>query len=99
MIAFALSPAKQACNKQLRVKSKAPREIQVDMVDELTKDAFTLLDSAEALAALRISKSTLHRLVRQGKLKRSSVSTGRALFPLSEIQRLICTPLEMQRSV
>lgn len=28
------------------------------------------------------------------RLKRSAVSTGRALFPLSEIQRLIQTPLE-----
>lgn len=57
-------------------------------------DAFTLLDEAEARAALRISRSTLQRLVRRGKLKRSAVSTGRALFPLSEIQRLIQTPLE-----
>ncbi len=57
-------------------------------------DAFKLLDSAEARAALRISKSTLQRLVQRGKLKRSAVSTGRALFPLSEIQRLIQTPLE-----
>jgi predicted site-specific integrase-resolvase len=62
------------------------------------QDAFTLLDSAEARAALRISKSTLQRLVREGKLKRSAVSVGRALFPLTEIQRLISTPLEMQRS-
>lgn len=61
------------------------------------KDAFTLLDSAEARAALRISKSTLQRLVREGKLKRSAVSVGRALFPVSEIQRLIQTPLEARQ--
>lgn len=57
-------------------------------------DAFTLLDAAEACAALRLSRSTLQRLVREGKLKRSAVSVGRALFPLSEIHRLIQTPLE-----
>ena len=62
------------------------------------EDAFRLLDAAEACAALRIGKSTLQKLVREGKLKRSSVSVGRSLFPMSEIQRLISTPLEIHRA-
>jgi hypothetical protein len=62
-------------------------------------DSFTLLDSAEARAALRVSDSTLQRMVKQGRLHRSSVSTGRALFSLAEIRRVISTPLEpMQRA-
>jgi excisionase family DNA binding protein len=52
-------------------------------------DAFTLLDTAEACAALRVSKSTLHRLVKKGRIHRSTATVGRSMFPMSEIRRLI----------
>lgn len=55
-------------------------------------EAFKLLDSAEAAAALRVSKSTLHRLVKTGTLRRSVVSTGRSLFSIEEVRRVISTP-------
>ena len=58
-----------------------------------TRDSFELLDSAEAAAALRVSKSTLHRLVKTGTLRRSVVSTGRSLFSIEEVRRVISTPL------
>jgi predicted site-specific integrase-resolvase len=61
-------------------------------------DSYKLLDSAEAAAALRVSKSTLHRLVKTGKLHRSVVSTGRSLFSIEEVRRVICTPsMPLQR--
>jgi predicted site-specific integrase-resolvase len=63
---------------------------------ELNNQGDRLLDSAEAQAALRVGKSKLQRLVREGKLKRSAVSVGRMLIPFSEIQRLISTPLDMR---
>jgi predicted site-specific integrase-resolvase len=63
-------------------------------MEQNKQDALMLLDSAEARAMLRVSRSTLERLVRQGKIKRSAVSVRRALFPLSEIHRLIATPLD-----
>jgi hypothetical protein len=59
-------------------------------------ESFTLLDSAEARAALRVSDSTLQRMVKQGRLHRSSASVGRALFSLGEIRRVISTPLVQQ---
>jgi predicted site-specific integrase-resolvase len=60
-------------------------------------DSFKLLDSAEAAAALRVSKSTLHRLVKTGTLRRSVVSTGRSLFSVEEVRRVISTP-SLQRA-
>jgi hypothetical protein len=56
--------------------------------------AFKLVDAAEAQTILRIGKSKLQRLVREKKLHRSAVSTGRMLFTMGELQRLISTPLE-----
>lgn len=58
------------------------------------KDQSELLDSREARAVLRISESRLRKLQKDGLLKRSAVSVGRALFSVAEIQRLINTPLE-----
>ena len=65
-------------------------------MQETIPDASKLLDAAEACAALRLSRSTLQRRVKEGKLKRSAVSSGRALFTLAEIKRLIATPLESE---
>jgi excisionase family DNA binding protein len=61
-------------------------------MQQLATDSFKLLDSDEAAAALRVSKSTLHRLVKTGKLRRSVVSTGRSLFSIEEVRRVISTP-------
>lgn len=62
-------------------------------MQQTANDSYQLLDSAEAAAALRVSKSTLHRLVKTGKLHRSSISTGRSLFSIEEVRRIISTPL------
>jgi excisionase family DNA binding protein len=63
-------------------------------MQQLATDSFKLLDSDEAAAALRVSKSTLHRLVKTGKLRRSVVSTGRSLFSIEEVRRVISTPID-----
>jgi predicted site-specific integrase-resolvase len=68
-------------------------------MQQTAPDSYQLLDSVEAAAALRVSKSTLHRLVKTGKLHRSAVSTGRSLFSIEEVRRIISTPLmPMQRA-
>lgn len=54
-----------------------------------------VLTEKEACDALRVSRSTLRRLVEAGKLNRSGVSRGRRLFWIGEIRRLAATPLEM----
>jgi len=54
-------------------------------------EAFKLLDTAEACAALRISRSTLQKRLKEGMIRRSGACIGRNLFPLEEIQRLIGT--------
>ena len=51
--------------------------------------AFTLLDTAEACAALRISRSTLQKRLKEGLIRRSGACVGRNLFPIEEIHRLI----------
>ena len=66
-------------------------------MEAIHDDSFKLLDSAEAAAALRVSKSTLHRLVKTGTLRRSVVSTGRSLFSVEEVRRVISTP-SLQRA-
>jgi excisionase family DNA binding protein len=53
-----------------------------------------VLTEKEACYTLRISKSTIRRLVEAGKLSRSGVSRGRRLFWIGEIRRLAATPLE-----
>jgi len=52
-----------------------------------------ILTENEACNALRISRSTLRRLVAAGKLSRSGISRGRRLFWVGEIRRVAATPL------
>jgi predicted site-specific integrase-resolvase len=52
-------------------------------------EAFKQLDTAEACAALRISRSTLQKRLKEGLIRRSGACVGRNLFPVEEIQRLI----------
>jgi predicted site-specific integrase-resolvase len=54
-------------------------------------EAFKQLDTAEACAALRISRSTLQKRLKEGLIRRSGACVGRNLFPVEEIQRLIGT--------
>ena len=64
-------------------------------MQETTNAALRLLNSEEASAVLRVSKSTLYRLVKTGKLHRSGVATGRSLFPMNEIVRLATTLVKL----
>jgi excisionase family DNA binding protein len=54
-----------------------------------------VLTENETCHTLRVSRSTLRRLVEAGKLNRSAVSRGRRLFWIGEIRRLAATPLEI----
>jgi len=54
-----------------------------------------VLTEKEACDTLRVSRSTLRRLVEAGKLSRSGVSRGRRLFWIGEVRRVAATPLEM----
>jgi predicted site-specific integrase-resolvase len=55
-------------------------------------EAFRQLDTAEACAALRISRSTLQKRLKDGLIRRSGACVGRNLFPVEEIARLIGIP-------
>jgi hypothetical protein len=52
-----------------------------------------ILTEQETCSTLRVSRSTLRRLVKAGKLSRSGVSAGRTLFWVGEVRRLAATPL------
>lgn len=54
-----------------------------------------VLTEKEVCHTLRISRSTLRRLVEAGKLSRSGISRGRRLFWVGEVRRLAATPLEV----
>ena len=56
---------------------------------ETTAEAFKQLDTAEACAALHISRSTLQKRLKAGLIRRSGACVGRNLFPVEEILRLI----------
>jgi excisionase family DNA binding protein len=58
-----------------------------------------VLTEKEACETLRISRSTLRRLVDAGRLSRSGVSRGRRLFWIGEIRRVAATPLVTVRGM
>jgi predicted site-specific integrase-resolvase len=60
-------------------------------MEQTIPEAFRQLDTAEACAALRISRSTLQKRLKDGLIRRSGACVGRNLFPIEEIHRLIGT--------
>ena len=55
-----------------------------------------VLTESETCSTLRVSRSTLRRLVKAGKLQRSAISSGRTLFWVGEVRRLASAPLDVR---